>query len=369
MLKTSDFDFILPEELIATNTAINKEETKMLIFKDNKILDAWVKNIVDHLSEGDVMVFNNAKVIKAKLTAKNLANSAIININLDQEKDGIWQALCKPAKKVATSNILQIADEFAAEVLEKKENGMIKIRFNCHNQKFFQLLDKYGEVPLPPYILKARERNNIEVNQSSDEKNYQTIYAKNQLIESKDDKNSNSQNFIQKNYAVAAPTAGLHFNEKILSEIEAKGIKKAFITLNVGAGTFLPVKSEKIQDHKMHFESFSINDETVEIINQAKSNNKKIIAVGTTSLRAIESSVDENLRLTNDKNSTNIFIYPPYKCKIIDALMTNFHLPKSTLFMLICALVGVENGKEIYRYAIENKYRFYSFGDSSLLFF
>lgn len=338
----SDFNFTLPPELIAQQPFFPKEKTKMLVFKDEEILDKHLSNLIDFLQEGDVMVFNDAKVIKAKLSAKILRNSAILEFNLDQEINGLWQALCRPAKKVKINDHLEIAPDFFAEVMEKTDDGFIKIKFDCEGKKLINKLNQYGLIPLPPYI-KREEKNN------DDQINYQTIYAANGT-------------------AVAAPTAGLHFNENIFSLLKQKKINKTFITLNVGAGTFLPVRSDLIEDHKMHSEFFTISKETAEIINLAKLNKKRVIAVGTTSLRALEAACDNNGQLKETKLNTKIFIYPPYQFKVVDILMTNFHLPKSTLFMLICAFVGKEKALEIYNHAILNNYRFYSYGDVSLLF-
>lgn len=314
----------------------------MLIFDGHAISDAQVINLVDFLQEGDVLVFNDARVVKAKLSAKILRNLAILEFNLDQERQGVWNALCKPAKKVKEGDDLEIAPDFFAKVLEKTDDGFVKIKFDCDGDELLKKLEKYGSIPLPPYI-KRDEQN------SQDQINYQTIYAK-------------------KGIAVAAPTAGLHFNEKIFETLEAKKIQKVFVTLNVGAGTFLPVRADLLKDHKMHNEFFSISEAAANAINFAKKNGKKIVAVGTTSLRALESSCDENGFIKAANTSTEIFLYPPHSIKTVDILMTNFHLPKSTLFMLICAFVGTENAFRIYNHAISKDYRFYSYGDSSLLF-
>ena len=319
----------------------------MLTFKDSNILDLQLINLTDFLQAGDVLVFNDARVIKAKLSAKILRNSAQLEFNLDQENQdqrntGLWNALCRPAKKVQQGDKLEITPDFFAEVTQKNDDGTIQIKFDCAGDDLLEKLDKYGSVPLPPYIKRAEEK-------SQDQENYQTIYAK-------------------KGLAVAAPTAGLHFNEEIFRALDAKKIKKVFVTLNVGAGTFLPVRSDFLQDHKMHSEFFSISKEAAEAVNSAKKNGKKIIAVGTTSLRVLESCCNEQGLLEAQERSTQIFIYPPYQFKIVDVLMTNFHLPKSTLFMLICAFVGKDKAHEIYNHAISQQYRFYSYGDSSLLF-
>jgi S-adenosylmethionine:tRNA ribosyltransferase-isomerase len=342
MLKTSDFDFDLPPELIAQAPFFPREETKMLVFNGTSIFDSQVISLNNFLQEGDVLVFNDARVIKAKLSAIISRSSARLDFNLDQERNGLWQALCRPAKKVKVGDNLEIASDFSALVIEKTDDGFIKIKFDCVENELLSKLEKYGSIPLPPYIKREEENK-------SDLKNYQTIYA-------------------ASGTAVAAPTAGLHFNERIFSELEKKKIQKVFVTLNVGAGTFLPVRSDFLKDHKMHSEFYSISEESAKIINDAKKNGKKIVAVGTTSLRVLESCVDENGLVIPQKTNTEIFIFPPYKFKIVDILMTNFHLPKSTLFMLICAFVKKEKAFEIYNHAISNGYRFYSYGDSSLLF-
>ncbi len=314
----------------------------MLICKDGAILDSQVIKLPDFLQEGDVLVFNDARVIKAKLSGEILRNSARLDFNLDQENQGLWRALCRPAKKVKIGDEIKIAADFFAQVLEKTDDGFIKIKFDCDGEELLAKLEKYGAVPLPPYIKR-------EVLGEDDQENYQTIYAANGT-------------------AVAAPTAGLHFNEKIFAALDAKKIEKVFVTLNVGAGTFLPVRSELLKDHNMHSEFFSISKSAAEKINSAKKSGKRIVAIGTTSLRVLESATDENGHIKSMSDHTKIFIHPPYKFKIADILLTNFHLPKSTLFMLISAFIGKEKAFELYNHAISQNYRFYSYGDSSLLF-
>lgn len=336
--KTSDFDFNLPSELIANSPVSPRDSAKMLVFQNEKISDKNVFDLAEFLNEGDVLVLNDTKVIKAKLSGKR--GEAKVEINLHKQvKDQIWQAFAKPAKRLRIGDLFIISDDFHAKVLAKDEDGIVDLEFNIGGDEFFRTLEKYGQTPLPPYIK----------NSSSKEDDYQTIYASNAG-------------------AVAAPTAGLHFTENLFTKLEKKGIKKVFTTLNVGAGTFLPVKSELIKDHKMHSEYFSISKEACNVINEAKRNRKKIVAVGTTSMRVLESATNQEGILESQNRETNIFIYPPYKFKIVDVLMTNFHLPKSTLFMLISAFVGIENAHKIYEHAVLNKYRFYSFGDSCLFF-
>jgi S-adenosylmethionine:tRNA ribosyltransferase-isomerase len=339
MLKTSDFDFYLPEELIANQPANPRDSSKMLVWKNKKIIDKKVSDLVDFLDDDDVLVLNDTKVIKAKLIGKR--GEAKVEINLHKNcKNGIWQVFAKPAKRLKIGDKFIITDNFFAEVLNKDDNGIVELQFNVEGEEFFSMLEKYGQMPLPPYIKNSEQ---------SEEKNYQTVYAKN-------------------SGAVAAPTAGLHFTEELFQKLEAKGIKKVFTTLNVGAGTFLPVKSELIKDHQMHSEYFAISQQSCDVINEAKRNGKRIIAVGTTSLRVLESAVDESGKLKPQMRETNIFIYPPYNFKIVDILMTNFHLPKSTLFMLISAFIGIDEAHKLYNHAISNQYRFYSFGDATLLF-
>lgn len=342
MFKTSEFDFILPEELIASKPFFPKEETSMLVFNEaQQIEDRKILNLLDFLQEGDVMVFNDAKVIKAKLIGKR--DEVKIEVNLHKNlQDDIWQVMAKPAKRLKLGQIFKISDDFFAKVINKNDVGFVNLEFNCSGSDFFEKIDKYGHIPLPPYI--KRDAENID-----DLTNYQTVFAK-------------------KEGAVAAPTAGLHFTKELLRKIEKKKVQIVFVTLNVGAGTFLPVKSEFIKDHQMHEEYFSISADVCQIINNAKKNNKRIVAVGTTSLRVLESAAtNDGLVLTQSKN-TDIFIYPPYKFKIVDILMTNFHLPKSTLYMLICAFIGKENAQKLYNHAINKRYRFYSYGDACLLF-
>ena len=339
MLKTSDFDFNLPEELIATKPFFPKEKAKMLVYQDNSIFDKEVADLLDYLQTGDVMVFNDTKVIKAKLVGKR--DDVKIEVSLHKNiQDAIWQVMAKPGKRLKVGQIFYIAQDFFAKVIQKHENGLIDLEFNCSGNEFYQNLEKHGHVPLPPYIKREQQ-------DQADEINYQTIFAK-------------------KEGGVAAPTAGLHFTQELIEKIKNKGIKIVFVTLNVGGGTFLPVKSDLIQDHQMHSEYFTISKEVCDIINLAKKNKQRIIAVGTTSLRVLESAIDKNGLLKSQSRDTDIFIYPPYNFKIVDVLMTNFHLPKSTLFMLISAFIGTKNAQKIYHHAINNKYRFYSYGDACL---
>ena len=345
MYKTIDFDFDLPEELIASSPVFPRDSAQMLVGnKGEQFLDMAVNNLTDFLEANDVIVFNDTKVIKAKLTGFRERDKigAKIGINLHANYGDTWQVFAKPAKRLKINDKIIFADDFLAVVLAKNEDGTIDLKFNTNQEQFFEKLEQYGQMPLPPYIKRPLVNKN-------DEQNYQTIFAKTPG-------------------AVAAPTAGLHFTNELLKKLTDKGIKTAFVTLNVGAGTFLPVKSEYIKDHLMHSEFFSISKENCEIINNAKKSGKKIIAVGTTSLRVLESISDKNGELSPQNSATKIFIYPPYKFKIVDILLTNFHLPKSTLFMLISAFIGKDRAHDLYKYAINKKYRFYSYGDCCLLY-
>lgn len=343
----------MPQNLIAQQPFSPKEETKMLVYDGAKILDRKLINLIDFLQEGDVLVFNDVRVIKAKMSARivrSLAgsnadgNDKIIEFNLDQEiAKNIWRVIVRGSKKIKDGDRLEIAEDFFARIVKKLEDGFAELEFL--DDDYLEKLDKYGIVPLPPYIKREKEDEKLAEN---DQKNYQTIYARDGA-------------------AVAAPTAGLHFTDKIFEMLEAKKIKKVFVTLNVGAGTFLPVRSERLQDHKMHEESFSISSEVAKIINEVRAAGGRVVAVGTTSLRVLESVADEGGILNATQATTKIFIYPPYRFKVVDILMTNFHLPKSTLFMLVSAFVGQEMAREIYSHAISEQYRFYSYGDASLL--
>ncbi len=339
-MKTSLFDFSLPEGHIATNPANPRDSSRMLVVGDN-LLDKNISDLVDFLREGDVMVFNDTKVIPARLfgTRGNAKIEVLLHKNSGQ---GQWQCFAKPAKKLCIGDMVEFTTDFYAQVKQKYDDGQVLLAFNYSEDVFQQKLEQYGGVPLPPYIEKNRKAD------SSDNANYQTIYAQN-------------------SGSVAAPTAGLHFTEKLLAAIDAKGVKRAYVTLHVGGGTFLPVKTDDTSEHKMHSEYAVISKETADIINVAKQNGGRVIAIGTTSLRTLESAADEQGILHEFSNDTNIFITPGYKFKIIDGLLTNFHLPKSTLFMLVCAFMGLDKMQAAYAHAIKNNYRFYSYGDACLL--
>ena len=340
-MNISDFDFELPEELIAQHAVEPRDHSKLLVLnKDKKTLEhKKFYNIIDYLKKDDVLVINRTKVIPARLFGHK-ENGVVLECFLLKRYDlYTWEVLLKPAKKLKIGQKLIFSDGILeAELLEIKEDGNRIIKFNFEG-RCEEILDKLGEMPLPPYIMEKLE----------DKNRYQTVYAK-------------------EGESVAAPTAGLHFTSELLEKIREKGITIAEVFLDVGLGTFRPVQVENVLDHKMHSEKYRIPEETAKIINEAKKKGNRVIAVGTTSVRTLESSVDENGKLKASEDNTNIFIYGDYKFKIVDAIITNFHLPKSTLIMLISAFGGKEFIFEAYKKAIEEKYRFYSFGDSMFIY-
>ncbi len=344
-MKLEDFNYELNEELIAQFPAQKREMSKMMVLnrKDQSVIHKHFYDIVDFLDENDFLVLNNTRVIPARLYAKK-DTGAVIEVFLvrEIEKD-IWISLIKPSKRVKEGTILKVSDELTVEVL-KKDDDKWHIRL-IYNGNIFEILDRAGNIPLPPYI--ERKLTNEEY-KSLDFERYQTVYA-------------------QKSGAVAAPTAGLHFTYDILNKLEQKGVKHCFITLNVGLGTFKPVKCENILEHKMDSEAFEISDESAQLINSAKGQGKNITAVGTTSVRTLETVMNKYGKIIPVKDSSELFIYPSYEFKIVDKLITNFHLPKSTLLMLVSAFAGKEYIFKAYKEAIENNYRFYSYGDCMLI--
>ncbi|WP_341756800.1 MULTISPECIES: tRNA preQ1(34) S-adenosylmethionine ribosyltransferase-isomerase QueA [unclassified Candidatus Tisiphia] len=343
-MKLSDFDFTLPSELIAQKPEKKRDESNLLVVApNNHLVQTKFRDIIDYLCPGDLMVFNDTKVIKAKLLLDKAGKKIELYLN-KAISDNYWHGFAKPSKR------LDIEDQFdfaGNKIIISKKLGMgqVEVTFVLDNISVFEFLEKYGEIPLPPYI--KRDRSLVE-----DNNRYQTIYSKNLG-------------------AVAAPTAGLHFSDELLALIKARNIEIAFITLHVGAGTFLPVKTDDINQHQMHSEYYHIDKKTEDVINKAKKENRRIIAVGTTSLRALEGNAIANSlngQITSGEFETDIFIRPGFKFQMVDMLITNFHLPKSTLFMLVCAFAGYQEIKDIYKYAIDKKMRFFSYGDATLLY-
>ena len=339
-MNIKEFDFNLPEELIAQHAIEPRDHSKLLILDKNKRTREHKKffNIIDFLKKDDVLVINRTKVIPARLFGKKETGSVMECFLLKRYDLYTWEVLLKPAKKLKLGQKIIFSDELSAELVEIKEDGNRVLKFEFEG-RFEEILDRLGEMPLPPYIAEKLE----------DKNRYQTVYAK-------------------EGESVAAPTAGLHFTEELLEKIREKGITIAEVFLDVGLGTFRPVQVENILEHNMHSESYRVPKETADIINKAKKNNQRIIAVGTTSVRTLESVVNEDGIVEAKEGDTSIFIYGDYKFKVIDGIITNFHLPKSTLIMLISAFGGKEFVFESYEEAIKEKYRFYSFGDSMFIY-
>lgn len=340
-MKLSDFNYELPKELIAQVPIEKRDEARLMVLnKKNKTIEHKVfKDILDYLKPGDCLVRNNTKVIPARLYGiKEETGAKVEFLLLNRIEGDIWEVMVKPGKKLMPGvNVVFGNGLLKAEVLEKIEGGNRKVKF-YYEGIFNEILDQIGLMPLPPYIKEKLEKKEM----------YQTVYAK-------------------YDGSAAAPTAGLHFTEELLNKIKAKGVEIANVTLHVGIGTFRPVKEENIEDHDMHTEHYYIKEEDAEKINNTRKNGGRIIAVGTTSCRVLESVADENGFVKEIEGDTNIFIYPGYKFKCIDSLITNFHLPESTLVMLVSALAGREFILNAYNEAVKEKYRFFSFGDAMLI--
>lgn len=336
-----DFYFDLPEELIAQDPLEDRSSSRMLVLdkKTGERQHKIFKDVIDYLNQGDCLVLNNTRVLPARLIgAKEGTGAKIEVLLLKRKQDNVWETLVKPGKKARPGARIVFGDNLlVGEVIDVVEEGNRLIRFE-YEGIFEEVLDQLGEMPLPPYI----------THQLKDKERYQTVYAKH-------------------NGSAAAPTAGLHFTKELLKKIQEKGIKIANVTLHVGLGTFRPVKVENILDHHMHSEFYSIEEEDAKCINDTKQAGGRIISVGTTSTRTLESVADENGMVRAGSGWTEIFIYPGYQFKVIDGLITNFHLPESTLLMLVSALAGREHILEAYQEAVKERYRFFSFGDAMLI--
>ncbi len=339
-MKTDDFDYNLPKELIAQTPLKKRDASRMMILdkKTGVTEDKMFIEIIDYINPGDTLVLNDTRVIPARLIGHKPDTGAIVEILMlkDLGQD-VWECLTKPAKRIKEGTIIKFSEDLSCKCTYVGENGIRKYKF-IYKGILLEILDGLGQMPLPPYItekLKEKDR-------------YQTVYAKNPG-------------------SAAAPTAGLHFTDEILQRIKDKGINIAYVTLHVGLGTFRPVNVEDVTKHDMHSEYYEMSEEVANLLNETRNNKKRIIAVGTTSTRTLETIADESGRFKAQSGDTKIFIYPGYKFKGIDALLTNFHLPKSTLIMLISALAGKENVLNAYKKAVEKKYRFFSFGDCMLI--
>lgn len=341
----NNFDYHLPEEQIAQHPADKRDESRLLVVdrSTGQLENRHFYDILEYLVPGDCLVMNNSKVIPARLFGtKEITGAKAEFLLIKRIKDDIWETMVKPGKKLHVGDRVSFSEDgsLSAKILEHGEGGTRIVRFEYEGD-FHELLDKIGRIPLPPYI----ERESDE----EDKERYQTVYCKEEG-------------------SVAAPTAGLHFTEELMRKAREKGVRIAFVTLHVGIGTFRPVKCDVIEEHKMHFEEYEIDEENAAIINETKKAGGRIISVGTTSTRTLESASTEEGVVMAGRGSTDIFIYPGYRFKVIDCLITNFHLPKSTLLMLVSALYNREKILEAYNEAVEQKYRFFSYGDAMFLF-
>lgn len=339
-MKVSEFRFDLPEELIAQHPYDKRDEARLMIMdkKTKKIEHKIFKNVADYLEAGDCLVINNTKVLPARLYGKKETGANVEFLLLKRIEGDFWEAMVRPGNKLKPGTKVSFGDGILrAEILEVLDGGNRRVKFE-YQGIFNEILDKIGLMPLPPYIketLKEKDK-------------YQTVYAK-------------------YDGSAAAPTAGLHFTKELLEQIKQKGVQVANVTLHVGIGTFRPVKVENIEDHNMHFEHYYIKQEDADKINIAKKNGHKVVSVGTTSCRVLESVADKNGFVRETEGDTNIFIYPGYQFKCIDRLITNFHLPESTLIMLVSSLAGKDFVMQAYQEAVKEKYQFFSFGDAMLI--
>ena len=346
-LQTSDFNYELPQELIAQTPIEPRDHSRLMVLQNGNIEHRHFYDIIDYLNSGDVLVINDSKVIPARIYGEKVRDegekfvsgpSRIEMLLLKQIENDKWEVLLKPARKIKIGGKIKFAETLEATVLDTTEDGNRVVVFEYSKAKYkniFEVLNVIGTMPLPPYITKKLENQN----------RYQTVYAR-------------------KEGSCAAPTAGLHFTPELLEKIKDKGVFVVPVLLHVGLGTFRPVKEEKIQNHIMHSEYISVSEESARIINECKKKGGRVIAVGTTSLRTLESVSDDNGVVSPMTDETSIFIYPGYKFKIVDALITNFHLPQSTLLMLVSAFYGKDRMMNAYKEAIDKKYRFFSFGDA-----
>lgn len=339
-MKTSDFDYFLPEELIAQTPVYPRDSSRLMVYdrENDRVIHEHFYDVIKYLKKGDVLVRNNTKVLPARIFAYTEHGGKVEILLLKRFDLKEWEVLVKPGKKAKIGTKLVISEELSLTVLSIiEESGSRRVRFE-YDGVFEDIISRVGEMPLPPYIrekLKDRDR-------------YQTVYAK-------------------VDGSAAAPTAGLHFTDELLAQIKAKGVEVVDVLLHVGLGTFRPVKAENVLEHHMHSEYYEISESAAERINLAKKEGRRIIAVGTTSVRTLESAADENGFVKPTKANTEIFLYPPYKFKCVDSLITNFHLPKSTLIMLVSCMSTREKILELYDLAVRERYRFFSFGDAMLV--
>lgn len=340
----NQFDYRLPQELIAQQPTEKREDSRLMVLnrQTGNIEHKRFNEILNYLSPGDCLVLNDSKVLPARLYGKKIGTGAKVEFLLTRRMDGdVWETMVRPGRRLRPGDTVRFSENppLEATILEFGDDGTRIVRFE-YEGLFLEVLEQVGEMPLPPYI----QRESRE----EDRERYQTVYS-------------------QVEGSVAAPTAGLHFTENLLGLIKAKGVNLAYLTLHVGIGTFRPVKCDVIEEHKMHFEEYEISEETASLINRTKAEGGKIISVGTTSTRTLESAAGQDGKVRAGGGNTDIFIYPGYQFRVIDRLITNFHLPKSTLLMLVSALYNREKILEAYEVAVEERYRFFSFGDAMLI--
>ena len=339
-MNTHDFYYDLPEEYIAQTPAEPRDSSRLLIYdrKTKEVQHKIFRDIYDELHPGDVLVVNNTRVIPARLMGtKKQTGREIEFLLLNKKTQDEWEIICRPGKKLKIGDIVEFSEKLSAEILAKREDGITLVKFYCDGI-FEAVLDELGNMPLPPYITKKLE----------DKERYQTVYAK-------------------ERGSAAAPTAGLHFTPELLERIKKKGVDVVEVLLHVGLGTFRPVMVYDVEKHKMHSEYYSVSQDAAKRINEARAKGGRIIAVGTTSVRTLESTSTEDGKIVAGSGYTDIFIYPGYRYKAVDALITNFHLPESTLIMLVSAFAGYEETLNLYKMAVDMKYRFFSFGDAMFI--
>lgn len=340
-MKTSDFYYDLPQELIAQTPVEPRDSSRLMVInRDEKSVEhKSFYNIIDYLKEGDCLIANNSRVLPARIFGTRSTGARVEFLLLTQVRTNVWECLARPGKKAREGAEFTFDDIMSCKVLEVLENGNRIVEFNCGEENFYTALDKVGQMPLPPYITEKLEN----------QERYQTVYSK-------------------ELGSAAAPTAGLHFTPELMKKIEEKGVKIGYVTLHVGLGTFRPVKVDDVTNHKMHSEHYEVSKETAELIKTTKANGGRVIAVGTTSCRTLESVATENNgEVIPCEGFTEIFIYPGYKFKVLDGLVTNFHLPESTLIMLVSAFADYNTIMNSYDIAVKEKYRFFSFGDAMLI--
>ncbi len=339
-MRTKDFYFELPKEQIAQHPAEKRDHSKLLRLDrtTGKMLHLKFYDLCNILEEGDCLILNDSRVLPARLYGKrDKTGGAIEYLLLNQRQKDIWEIICKPARKAKVGTVFNFSDKLKSEILEDLGDGKKLVKF-YYDGNFYSILDEIGSMPLPPYILEKLDDN----------ERYQTIYSR-------------------EVGSAAAPTAGLHFTQDMLEKLKNKGINIGYVTLHVGLGTFRPVKVDEITEHKMHSENYYVPKETADLINATKQNGKRVFCVGTTSCRTLESVYAKNNCVCEDSGATDIFIYPGFKFNVVDCLVTNFHLPESTLIMLVSAFAGYENTMRAYEVAVNQKYRFFSFGDAMVI--